>query len=513
MPRAFVTLDRDFTVGPVSSRLCGSLVEHMGRGVYTGIYEPGHPTADRDGLRQDVLSLVRDLGPTVVRYPGGNFVSGYEWEDGVGPREQRPSRLVPAWHTIETNEFGIAEFSRWAKLAGVETMMALNLGTRGIANACDLLEYCNHPGGSKFSDLRRSHGMADPLDIRLWCLGNEMDAPWQLGHKNAHEYGRLAAETGRAMRMIDPRVELVACGSSGSMMTTFGEWERIVLEEAYDQVDYISAHAYYEETDGDLPSFLASAVDMDNVIDSVIATADSVRAAGRHTKRINISFDEWNVWYAAKFEATRSSASGATWEKAPRLIEDEYSVTDAVVVGTMLNSLLRHCDRVTIACQAQLVNVIGLLRTEPGGSAWKQAIAYPFEHVRRLAVGESLRVRVRSDRQETKRFGDVDTVDVSATWDETTGALTLFVVNRDPNQPTSVDVRCGGFGDLRLVRADTLHAPNGADRHAVNSREYPNHVKVGSLSGVCLDGQFVRLMLPPLSWNVIQLSTKPLNTL
>jgi alpha-L-arabinofuranosidase len=505
LPRARLTIDPDFTIAPVPRRLFGSFVEHMGRCVYTGVYEPGHPKADADGLRTDVLDLVRELGPTVVRYPGGNFVSGYEWEDGVGPKEQRPRRLDRAWRSIETNEFGLGEFARWAHAAGTEPMMAINLGTRGIQEACDLLEYANHPGGTKYSDLRRAHGSADPFDIRLWCLGNEMDGPWQVGHKTAAEYGRLAAETARAMRLVDPRIELVACGSSNSGMPTFGEWERVVLEETYDQVDYISAHAYYQEHD-DTGDFLACARDMDSFIESVVATADAVRARGKHRKRIDISFDEWNVWYQSRHRDSAIAKGESEWEVAPRVIEDEYSITDAVVVGTLLNSLLRHGDRVTVACQAQLVNVIGLLRSEPGGPAWKQAIAHPFEQVRRLATGEILAVRTRSDRYETPRFGDVDLVDASGTWDEESGVVSLFLANRDQSEPASVEAGVRGFGELRVRHAAVLAAAEGQDRHTTNDEQHPDRVGLRPLDGVQVADGTARLTLPPLSWAVVQLA-------
>ncbi|MET0976966.1 MAG: alpha-L-arabinofuranosidase C-terminal domain-containing protein, partial [Leifsonia sp.] len=343
MSRARVTLDRDFVVGEVPRRIFGSFVEHMGRCVYTGIYEPGHATADEQGFRRDVLDLVKELGATVIRYPGGNFVSGYAWEDGVGP--DRPRRLDGAWHTVETNAFGLHEFIDWSRVAGVEVMEAVNLGTRGVEEARALVEYANHPGGTELSDRRRKNGHDDPFDIRLWCLGNEMDGPWQMGAKTADEYGRLAVEAAKAMRLVDPRIELVACGSSSSAMPTFGAWEQTVLGHTYDQVDYVSLHAYYQEHDGDHASFLASAVDMDYFIESVVSTADAVRARGKHKKHINLSFDEWNVWYQSGKDTEDQPhviERAGVWKEHPRIIEDEYSVTDAVVVGTLLNSLLRH---------------------------------------------------------------------------------------------------------------------------------------------------------------------------
>lgn len=281
------TLDPAFKVGEVNPRLFGSFVEHLGRCVYTGIYEPDHPAADEAGLRTDVLDLVRELGVTTIRYPGGNFVSGYKWEDSVGPAEDRPRRLDLAWRSTETNRFGLSEYIAFLKKVGpqAEPMMALNLGTRGVAEALELQEYANHPAGTALSDLRAAHGDKDPFGINLWCLGNEMDGPWQTGHKTATEYGRVAAETARAMRQIDPGVELVACGSSSQSMPTFAEWEATVLAETYDLVDYISLHAYYQPEDGDVDSFLASAVDMESFIENVVATADHVGANSSPRRR------------------------------------------------------------------------------------------------------------------------------------------------------------------------------------------------------------------------------------
>ena len=335
----------------------------MGRCVYGGIYEPDHPSASADGFRADVTELARDLGVTVVRYPGGNFVSGYHWEDGIGPPADRPTRLDRAWKTVETNRVGIDEFMRWIRAVGCEPMVAVNLGTRGIQEACDLLEYTNHPGGTYWSDLRVKNGAADPYGVRLWCLGNEMDGPWQIGHKTAHEYGRLAAEVARAMRRVDPSIELVACGSSNSRMPTFGAWEATVLEHCHDLVDHISLHAYYEQHGDDRASFLASAVDMDHMIDSVVATADAVAARLRSPAPALAVVRRVERLVPAPLRRRARARYG----RPPALIEDDYSVVDAVVVGGLLVSLLRHCDRVHIACQAQLVNVIAPIRTEPGG--------------------------------------------------------------------------------------------------------------------------------------------------
>ena len=501
MTSATIALHPAFTVAPVNRRTFGSFVEHMGRCVYTGIYEPSHPTADRDGFRQDVLALTRELGVSVVRYPGGNFVSGYRWEDGIGPVADRPVRRDLAWHSIETNEVGIDEFMRWAEKAGVEVMYAVNLGTRGVQEALDVHEYLNHPSGTRLSDLRRTHGSEKPYGIRMFCLGNELDGPWQLGHKTPMEYGRLALETARALRAAEPDLELVACGSSNSSMPTFATWEAQVLEIAYDEVDYISAHAYYEPIDGDMDSFLASAVDMDHFVHSVVATADSVGARLKSKKKLNISFDEWNVWYNKRFEATRETVE---WAVAPRVIEDCYDVADAVVVGNLLIALLRHSDRVTAACQAQLVNVIAPIRAEAGGPAWRQTIFHPFALTARLARGEVLRVELRGPSYETARFGTVPSLDAVATHDPESGDVTVFVVNRSQSSPADLAVGLAGFGrTFRIAESWTLADD---DLTAANTEDNPDRVTPKPNETAWVEDGDLHATLPPVSWTAIRLT-------
>jgi len=424
-----------------------------------------------------------------VRYPGGNFVSNYRWEDGVGPAGDRPRRLDLAWRTLESNRFGLNEFMRWADLAGVEPMMAVNLGTRGVPEAAELVEYCNLAGGTAASDLRRKHGVLNPHDIKLWCLGNEMDGPWQIGNLTALEYGRLAARAGHAMKRVDPRIELVACGSSNADMPTFAAWEATVLEAAYDQVDYLSLHQYYDPDKHDEASFRASAVDLDGFIDDVIATADHVRAKLRRTKRINLSLDEWNVWYQSRF--TEPEDRGI--EETPALIEDDYTVTDAMVVGNLLISMLRHADRLTVGCQAQLVNIIAPIRTQAGGPAWRQTIFHPFAHTARLAQGTVLRVALDSPVMPAGRYGEASAVDAVATHDEETGALTVFAVNR-----STEEVR------LELdLRAFPKHRPSGQielaedDPQLINTMGAPDRVVPKSRPGG------TSVVLPPVSWHAL----------
>ncbi|KUN83273.1 alpha-N-arabinofuranosidase [Streptomyces griseoruber] len=493
------TLDSAFGIGAVNPRLYGSFVEHLGRCVYTGIYEPGHPQADADGLRQDVLDLVRELGVTTVRYPGGNFVSGYRWEDSVGPREERPVRLDLAWKTTETNEFGLGEFMDFCTKTGMEPMMAVNLGTRGVEDALRLLEYSNHPGGTELSDRRADHGAKEPYGIKMWCLGNEMDGTWQIGHKTAEEYGRLAAETARAMKMIDPDLELVACGSSGTGIKTFAAWEATVLEATYDNVEHVSLHAYYEETDGDRDSFLASAVDMEHYIESVVATCDHVRARLKATKRINLSFDEWNVWYQKR----TNPHAVEDWQQAPRLLEDVYTVTDAVVFGSMLIALLRHADRVTAASLAQLVNVIAPIMTEPDGPAWRQTTFFPFAQASTYGRGRVLRVDVDSPTYTTAKFGEVPLLHATAVIDDETGDVTVFAVNRSQTEalPLNIDLRGVGAHTLveHLVLAD-------GDPEAVNTADRPDRVTPHPATGTTVTDGVLHAELEPLSWNMIRLT-------
>ena len=310
MLEAKLTFDRSDIIGATDRRLFGAFVEHLGRCVYGGLYEPGHPTATKEGFRGDVLALVRELGATIIRYPGGNFVSGYDWEDGVGPVEDRPKRLELAWLSIEPNTFGTNEFIDWCRQAELEPMLAVNLGTRGPDDARKLLEYCNFPSGTKYSDLRRQHGWEMPHDVKFWCLGNEVDGPWQMGAKTATEYGRIAVEAAKMMRTIDPSIELAAVGSSGRNMPTFGAWEREVLRHTFHEVEFISLHTYLNDYAGDTPAFLASADLMDGFIDEVVGIADEIAAELGSDKRIDLSFDEWNVWYRTRRGDDVSAACG-----------------------------------------------------------------------------------------------------------------------------------------------------------------------------------------------------------
>jgi alpha-N-arabinofuranosidase len=503
MAKAEFAIDPGFAIAPVDDRMFGAFVEHLGRCVYTGIYEPSHPTADRHGFRGDVVALARELGVTIIRYPGGNFVSGYDWEDGIGPRDERPVRLDLAWRSLESNHVGIDEFVVWTEAVGVEPMVAVNLGTRGVDAARALVEYCNHPGGSARSDLRAANGRPEPFGVPVWCLGNELDGPWQIGQKTAFEYGRLAAEAGKAMKLVDPSIELVACGSSNRSMPTFATWEATVLEQCYDVVDYISLHAYYEPVDGDLDSFLASSTDMQAMISGVSATCDHVRAKLGSDRRIDLSFDEWNVWYRSHVR----DPSRRAWEEHPRLLEDVYDVADAVVVGSLLITLLRNADRVKIACLAQLVNAIAPIMTEPGGPAWRQTIFHPFAAASAAARGGVvLRVEPEASSIDTARYGTVPALDASAVWHDGRGELAVLAVNRHPREPLDLEVHLPRESALACFEHSTL---DGTDAGATNTIETPDAIRPRRLSGAAVDGARLRAQLPPLSWNVLRLAPKP----
>ena len=427
---ARVFLRRSPGRGDLDRRVLGSFLEHLGRAIYTGVYEPESRLADAKGFRTDVAREVKDLGVPIVRYPGGNFVSGYNWLDGVGPKAQRPVVLDRAWNSLETNQFGTNEFLEWCGMVGAEPLLGLNFGTGTVEMAVAYVEYCNLARGTRWSELRRSHGYDRPHNVRYWCLGNEMDGPWQIGQLQAREYGRKARDAAKQMRMIDPDLRLIACGSSGTFMPTYLVWDREVLEECYDQVDGISLHAYYGNTKewsgNSTGRFLAMNLDMDRHIHEIAAVCDYVQGLQRSSKRLWLSFDEWNVWYRARDTQSTDGRRAA----APRLLEEVYNLEDALLVGGFVNTLLRNSDRVRLACLAQLVNVIAPLVTNETG-VLRQSTYYPYSWALRYARGRVLDLRVESDTYRISAEGlqadfardvSVPFVDVVATIDDRRGA-------------------------------------------------------------------------------------------
>jgi alpha-N-arabinofuranosidase len=484
-------LDKDYTVGPIGSRLYSTFVEHLGRCIYGGIYEPGHPQADAQGFREDVRALVKELHFGALRYPGGNFVSGYNWRDGIGPRAERPVRLDYAWSSLEPNEIGIDEFSDYAKSVGSEVMYAVNMGTGTPQEAGYLVEYANFPSGTFYSDLRIKNGHRDPHNIKLWCVGNEMDGAWQTCHLDAPDYGKKALEAAKIMKWVDPSIELAVCGSASSWQPSYPEWDRVVLEYTYDKVDYISLHRYYENLGNEL-DFLASFHEMDGFIKTVAAAADYVKALKRSKRTMMLSFDEWNIWYQAKTRLKQ-------WEFAPPILEDNYSLLDAVVFGGLLCTLINNADRVRIACLAQMVNVIAPIFTETGGRAIRQTIFYPFAMAAQYCTGTALKVFSKAPVLESAAYGEVSSIASAAAYDEGRGELAILCVNiSGETQSLELDLR--SFGRVRWIE----HRIMDGDLSAVNTFDAPDRVIPRSLAVPADALSMPEVPLPPKSFHLMR---------
>ena len=480
--KATGTAHKDFTISRIDDRVYSAFLEHLGRAIYTGIYEPDHETADEHGMRKDVIELVKELDVPIVRYPGGNFVSAYNWEDGIGPRDARPVRLDLAWHTSESNAVGVHEFADWSAAAGTEMMLAINLGSRGLDAARNFVEYVNHPGGSYWSDLRRKNGREAPWNVKVWCLGNEMDGPWQVGHKSAEEYGHLANETAKTLRAFDKSLELIVCGSSNARMPTYPQWEATVLDHTYDSIDYISLHMYFANREKNTANFLALSHELDTYIGSVAAVIAYIKAKKRSTKEVYISFDEWNVWYHSRAQDRAVLGGTAGWPHAPALLEDAYNFEDVLMVGLIINTFIRRADVVKIACIAQLVNVIAPIMTEPGGAAWRQTIYYPYYFASRFGRGSALDLKLAVPGYDTETAKGVGYADIAGVANDD-GVVTLFAVNRHASETIEVEVGLTGFGSLKVVdhqvmthkdleAANTAKAQNSVVPKAVATRRF-----------------------------------------
>jgi alpha-N-arabinofuranosidase len=493
----------------------GAFLEHLGRAIYGGVYEPNSPLADSSGFRGDVVRDMQELECPIMRYPGGNFVSGYDWLHGVGPKKERPTVLERAWNSIETNQFGTNEFIDWCKLIGTEPLLATNLGTGTPESSAALVEYCNVEKGTRWSDLRREHGYERPHNVKTWCLGNEMDGWWQIGHMPAREYGRKARDAARQIRSIAPSTELIACGSSAPFMPTYLVWDRETLEECYPEVDGLSLHRYYgntpEETGGDSARFLALNLDMDFQIQETIAVCDYVRGLLKSPKRLWLSFDEWNVWYRAR----GGGYTDGRGKFAPPLLEEVYNLEDALLVGGMVNTLIRQAERVRIGCLAQIVNVIAALVTNKE-SVLRQTIYYPYAWGIKYAKGNVLDLLVESETYPIERRYKAEYVDgpatrpetapyldVSATYDPESGRCSLLLLNRDLENQREVEIRFEDITPTRVLQAETI---TGSDLKAVNSFENPNNV-TGQRFEAPAPSEKMTLKLPARSYTAVQLGT------
>jgi alpha-L-arabinofuranosidase len=491
-------------------RLFGAFLEHLGRSIYTGVYDPGNPLSDARGFRTDAIREVKGLEVPIIRYPGGNFVSGYNWLDGVGPKDKRPTVLERAWNSLETNQFGTNEFMEWAKAVGTEPLLGFNLGTGNSEMAVAYIEYCNFPKGTKWSDLRRSHGYEQPHKVKYWCLGNEMDGPWQMGRLTAREYGRKARDIAQQARIIDSDVKLIACGSSNTIMPTYLNWDREVLEECYDQVDGISLHNYFgnepELSGGRSERFLAQNLDMERQIQEIIAVADLVQGLYRSPKKLWLSFDEWNVWYRARSHEHLDGKG----QFAPHLLEEVYNLEDALLTGGFLNTLMRQSERVRVACLAQIVNVIAPLVTNEKGIL-RQSIFYPYQMVLKYAHGRMLDIQVESETYPIKAAGlradfardeQVPFIDAVATYDAKQKRAAVFVLNRDLSNERELALRFEDIVPSKVLAAETV---TGTDLKAFNTFASPDKVALAKLDPAKA-GAKMTLKLPARSYSVFHLS-------
>ena len=510
-PTTRVVIDSTRLVAPIDRNIFGSFLEHLGRAIYEGVYDPKSKFADVNGFRTDVMKEIKGIGVPIIRYPGGNFVSGYHWLDGVGPKKDRPHVLDRAWNTMDSNQFGTDDFITWARMVGAEPLLGMNFGTGTAESAAALVEYCNVPSGTKWSDLRRQNGYEQPHNVKYWCMGNEMDGPWQIGHMEATEYGMKAADAARQMRVLDPTIKLVACGSSGPQMPTYLDWDREVLEQCYDLVDGISLHRYYGnaatgETGGDTSHYLAMNLAMERQIEEIKSVADVVRGLQRSDKTLFLSFDEWNVWYRAR----GGDYANGHRTYAPHLLEEVYNLEDALLVGGLLNSLVRNSDRVKIACLAQLVNVIAPIMTNENGIL-QQTIFYPYAWALQYARGSVLSLRPEGPTYEVRhaphspasRFdlGRVPFVDIMGTLDTGSKTATLFVLNRDLEKAREVEINWRDLTPAKVLACLTITGP---DLKASNSFEQPNRVVPQPLEAPRA-GARMTLQVPAHSYTVISL--------
>lgn len=448
--KARIKIDIERQIGEIDKMIYGNFVEHIGRCIYGGIYEPGSPLADEGGFRKDVIKATKELNVPIVRWPGGNFVSGYHWEDGIGPKDERPTRLDLAWGLKEDNSFGTDEFVEWCRKVNTEPYFCVNLGTGTMDEARNWVEYCNVESGTYYSDLRIKNGYTKPHNVKYWGLGNEIDGHWQMGHKSAEDYGKLARETAKLMKRIDKGIKLVAAGSSGHKLgSDYTYWNRTVLEYLTDYVDYIALHNYTGNRNNNYYEFMASTMDVEKYIHVTEGIIKEQLLKSQRKTPVYIAFDEYNVWYRAKGREGN---------------EEIYNLEDALVVAGYLNTFIRNADIVKMANLAQLVNVIAPIFTSEGGLFY-QTIFYPLELFANNCHGISLDVYVDCDTYSLKDK-EVPYLDVSSAYNEEKGQLIINVVNRHKDSPISTEI-LSQYGDFHGKA--TIYEVNGNDIKVENS--------------------------------------------
>ena len=436
---ARIKIDLDRTIGEVDARLFGNFAEHLGRMIYGGIYEEGSALADADGYRKDVMDVVKPLGVSVLRWPGGNFASGYNWTDGIGPKDQRPARLDLAWNDLESNRFGTDEFLRYAEKIGAEPYICLNLGLGTIDDARHWVEYTNEAKHTYWADQRRKNGRDAPYNVKLWGLGNEIDGPWQMGHKSAEEYALFALETAKAMRAVDNSIKLIASGSSnyGANADWIG-WNRTVLQTLRNQIDYISLHTYIGNQDNNLERFLGRSQQIENYIDVTAGLIRQAQSGQPNPRPITIAYDEWNVWYRA--------------HNAEKL-EEVYNFEDALAMGMFFNAFFRHADVVKIANLAQMVNVIAPIMTNKQG-LFLQTTYFPLAEFAKQRGNTALNVwssgptytldpmpnAPQNANANASRRPALPYLDVSSTYDAKNKIVFVNVLNRSKDRSIAARV-------------------------------------------------------------------------
>ena len=413
-PSARIKIDIDRTIGEVDPQLFGNFAEHLGRMIYGGIYEEGSPLSDPDGYRIDVMDAVKKLGVSILRYPGGNFSSGYDWKDGIGPKDKRPVRAELAWHDLEPNRFGTDEFLKYCERIGAEPYICINAGLGTIEDARHWVEYTNESRHTYWADQRRKNGREEPYNVKYWGLGNEIDGPWQLGHKNAGDYAKFALEAAKAMRLVDPSIKLIAAGSSNyAPGVDWLGWNRTVINELRNQIDYISLHTYIRNRENDLESFLAASQRIDSYIETTAAAIKAAQTGEANPRPIFIAYDEWNVWYRTG---------------AREHLEEIYNFEDALAMGMFFNSFFRHADVVKMANLAQMVNVIAPIMTNKQG-LFLQPIYFPIVEYGKQRGNFALQTLVSSPAYEANHQ-QLLYLDVSATYNTRDRAVYLNVLNR-----------------------------------------------------------------------------------
>src|SRR5580700_790434 len=425
--RARVKIDTERVIGDIDPKLYGNFIEHLGRCIEGGVFDEESPLSDSSGYRRDVFDATKKLGVSILRWPGGNFSSNYHWKDGIGPRDKRAPRLEMYWGTVESNRFGTHEFLNYCKMLGTEPYICANLGTGTWTEAQQWVEYCNSSEDTAMTRLRKQSGRAAPWKVRFWGLGNEMDGPWQMGHRSAEDYGKFALEAAKLMKWTDPNIKLIAAGSSNfNAGSDWTGWNRTVLEFLKNHADFLSLHTYVGNPQNDYADFVASSLELASRLKTAEGIIDAA-LSGVRNRKIYIAWDEWNVWYRARGEGQRGR----------RILEEQYNLEDALVVATFLNAFVNHAHIVKIANMAQLVNVIAPIFTNENG-LFLQTIYYPLQLFANNTKGKALELFVDSPTYKGKRFDEVPYLDVSAAWDN--GTLVLNVVNRHQTESIPADL-------------------------------------------------------------------------